>query len=229
MKILAIIPARGGSKGLPKKNIKILGDKPLIAWSIESAKRSKQITYTIVSTDSPEIKEVAMSYGANAPFLRPENLSSDFAESKDVLIHAIDFYIKQKTFFDFIVLLQPTSPFRKDNDIDKAIDKAIDTNADMVVSVKETSSNPYYVLFEEGKNGYLEKSKTSNYTRRQDCPPVFEYNGSIYVIKTSSLLKKDSLVFNKTVKYIMDDLHSVDIDNEIDFAFAELLIEKGWI
>lgn len=227
MKILAIIPARGGSKGLPGKNIKPLNNKPLIGWSIESAEKSKLITKTIVSSDDVKIIEVAKQYGADVPFVRPSELANDTASTKDVILHALEYFKTNNSKFDYIVLLQPTTPFRKQGDIDKMIKIAISTNADMVVSVKETSSNPYYVLFEEDKDGYLQKSKESNFTRRQDCPIVYEYNGSIYIIKVDSLLKHNSLSFPKTVKYLMDDYHSVDIDNQFDFNFAEFLLSCG--
>lgn len=226
MKVLAIIPARGGSKGLPKKNIKILGNKPLIAWSIDSAKQSLLINKVIVSSDSDDIIRIAKEYGAEVPFKRPIELASDTATTLDVLKHAIDFYKQQNKQFDYLVLLQPTSPFRKNGEIDEMIKKSIASNADMVVSVKETSANPYYVLFEENDNGYLKKSKSANFTRRQDCPTVYEYNGSVYVVKIDSLLKQNSLAFNKTIKYVMDDIHSVDIDNQFDFDFAEFIMIK---
>lgn len=226
MNILAIIPARGGSKGLPKKNIKILGDKPLIAWSIETGLESEKINKVIVSSDNEEIINIAKQYGAEVPFVRPANLSTDSATTNDVLLHALDFYKAKDITYDYIVILQPTSPFRKKGDIDLAIAKAIETKADMVVSVKETSSNPYYVLFEENEQGFLDKSKEGTFTRRQDCPIVYEYNGSIYVINVNSLLQKSFLNFNKKVKFVMDEFHSVDIDNQFDFDFTEFLLSK---
>ncbi len=229
MKILAVIPARGGSKGLPKKNIKVLGNKPLITWSIKAAKASRLVHKTMVTSDDETIISISKAAGAEIPFVRPDHLASDTASSKDVLIHTIDHYKSQGEQYDYIVLLQPTSPFRKADDIDKAIELAKSTNADMVVSVKETASNPYYVLFEENEKGHLENSKKGHFTRRQDCPTVYEYNGSIYVIKVSALYRENSLTFEKTVKYIMDDFHSVDIDTQIDFDFAELLLNKGVI
>ncbi len=226
MNVLAIIPARGGSKGLPKKNIKPLGDKPLIAWSIDAAKESKKITKTIVSSDSDEIIKIAKQFGAEIPFKRPDDLASDTASTKDVLIHALNFYKSKNIYFDFLVLLQPTSPFRDSKMIDEMIDEMIEKDVDMVVSVKETSANPYYVLFEENNKGFLTKSKNANFTRRQDCPTVYEYNGSVYVIKIESLLKYNSLSFPKTIKYVMDNYHSVDIDNQFDFDFAEFLLNR---
>jgi len=224
--ILAIIPARGGSKGVPRKNIKMLGGKPLIAWSIQSALQSKLINTTIVSSDDSEIISIAEQYGGSIPFVRPSYLATDTATTVDVLLHALDFYKLQDTVFDYIVLLQPTSPFRKISDIDAAIMKAIENKVDMVVSVKETGSNPYYVLFEEDENGFLEKSKKSSFTRRQDCPKVYEYNGSIYVINVSSLLSNNSLSFEKTIKYEMDPMCSIDIDDMLDFKYAEFLLEN---
>lgn len=229
MNILAIIPARGGSKGLPKKNVKILGNKPLIAWSIESALESKQISKTIVSSDNDEIIAISKQYGAEIPFKRPEKLATDSATTKDVLLHTIEFYKTQNINFDYIVLLQPTSPFRKKGAIDLAIKKAIETNVDMVVSVKETSSNPYYVLFEEDDKGFLTKSKEGTFTRRQDCPIVYEFNGSIYVIKVNSLLKYNSMSFKKSIKFKMDKFHSIDIDTQLDFDFANFLIKSNKI
>jgi len=226
MTVLAIIPARGGSKGLPKKNIKPLGDKPLIAWSIDAAKESKKITKTIVSSDSDEIIKIAKQFGAEIPFKRPDDLASDTASTKDVLIHALNFYKSKNIYFDYLVLLQPTSPFRDSKMIDEMIDEMIEKDVDMVVSVKETSANPYYVLFEENNKGFLTKSKNANFTRRQDCPTVYEYNGSVYVIKIESLLKYNSLSFPKTIKYVMDNYHSVDIDNQFDFDFAEFLLNR---
>jgi len=227
MKVLAIIPARGGSKGLSKKNIKQLGNIPLIGWSINSALNSKLVNKTIVTSDSEEIIEIARTFNAEIPFTRPSELASDTANSKDVIVHAINWYLAQNQSFDYIVLLQPTSPFRKKGDIDKMITNAIKSGADLVVSVKKTDSNPYYVLFEEDEKGYLKSSKKGDFTRRQDCPVVYEYNGSIYVIKTESLLKNNSMKFDKTVKFEMDNYHSVDIDNQFDFDFAEFLLQNN--
>jgi len=229
MRVLGIIPARGGSKGLSKKNIKILGEKPLIAWSIEAGLKSKLINKVIVTSDNNEIIDVSRKYGAEIPFIRPSDLASDTATTRDVLVHAInDFSFKGEN-YDYIVLLQPTSPFRKVSDIDAAILKAIENPVDMVVAVKETNSNPYYVLFEDDENGYLRKSKDGDFSRRQDCPKVYEYTGSIYVIKVSSLLENESLAFNRVEKYLTEDIHSIDIDNLLDFQYAEFLLENKHI
>lgn len=226
MRVLGVIPARGGSKGLPKKNIMKLGDKPLIAWSIDTALKSTLIDKVIVSTDCIEISDIAKKYGAKVPFIRPSELASDTATSKDVLLHTVEYFQSEKERYDYIVLLQPTTPFRKAEDIDAMINKAIDSDVDMVVSVTETTSNPYYVLFEEDGAGLLKKSKEATFTRRQDCPNVYEYNGSIYVIKTSALLDQDTLMLDKVIKYEMDKFHSVDIDDQFDFDYAKFLLEK---
>ncbi|MFD1551232.1 acylneuraminate cytidylyltransferase family protein [Putridiphycobacter roseus] len=226
MKILGLIPARGGSKGLPGKNIRPLNGKPLIAWSIESSLASQQIDTTIVSTDDKAIADIAVAHGASLPFMRPNHLASDQSTSKDVIIHALEYFREAGQAFDYLVLLQPTSPFRKAGDIDKAIDLAKETGADLVVSVKETASNPYYVLFEEDEKGNLKNSKASTFSRRQDCPKVYELNGSIYVFKVKSILEKDSLKFENTIKFLMDSYHSIDIDNLEDFEYAEFLLQK---
>ena len=227
MKVFAVIPARGGSKGLPKKNIKVLGNKPLIAWSIETALKSTLLDKVIVSTDCSHITDIAKQYGAEVPFVRPSELASDTASSKDVLIHAIQYFSSKGEVYDYVVLLQPTTPFRNTEDIDKMIHKAIAKNADMIVSVTETTSNPYYVLFEENADGFLKKSKEANFTRRQDCPNVYEYNGSVYVINTMSLLAQNTLMLEKVIKYEMGKLHSVDIDDQFDFNYAEFLLGKN--
>ncbi|MFK8046290.1 MAG: acylneuraminate cytidylyltransferase family protein [Crocinitomicaceae bacterium] len=227
MTVLGLIPARGGSKGLPGKNIRLLNGKPLIAYSIDSALTSQKVSHVVVSTDDKKIADISKKQGAKVPFLRPVNIASDTASSRDVIIHALKHYKQTGIEFDYIVLLQPTSPFRKEGDIDKAIDLAIETSADLVVSAFETDSNPYYVLFEEDENGHLKNSKTGNFTRRQDCPKVYELNGSIYVFKTKALLQSEGLKFEKTLKFLMDRNYSVDIDSIEDFEYAEYLLHKN--
>lgn len=223
MKPLVIIPARGGSKGVPGKNIKYLGGKPLIHYTIESALSLFPKEVICVSTDDLAIKACAELL-IDVPFLRPSELASDSSGSYEVLLHALDFYNVKGYFPDTIILLQPTSPFRRSSQIDAAC-AMYDNSIDMVVSVKETRSNPYYVLFEEDENGLLRKSKESNFIRRQDCPAVWEYNGAIYVINVSSLLKSSMVNFRKVKKYIMNEFDSHDIDTLIDWQMAELMIK----
>ena len=222
MKPLVIIPARGGSKGVPKKNIKLLGGKPLIYYTIEAAKAVFEDQFICVSTDDLEIKKVVEQTGLKIPFLRPAELATDTAGTYEVLLHALNYYENLEYFPDTIILLQPTSPYRTAEHIKEAI-KLYTTEIDMVVSVKETKSNPYFNLFEEDVDGFLKKSKESDYTRRQDCPKVWEYNGAIYVINVESLKKLQISKFQKIKKYVMDELSSLDIDSEMDFKIAEIL------
>lgn len=222
MKALVVIPARGGSKGLPGKNIKLLDGKPLIHYTIDIAREIFNDDCIYVSTDSKEIIQVAEKTGLMVPFIRPDYLATDSASTQDVLLHALAHYSIENNEPDIVILLQPTSPLRKIEHITDALD-LYKPSLDMIVSVKETDANPYYVLYEENENGFLKKSKESNFMRRQDCPKVWEYNGSIYVINTKSLKEKKINKFNKVVKYIMDDKYSIDIDNELDFKMVELI------
>ncbi len=224
MKTLVVIPARGGSKGLPKKNIKILGGKPLIHYTIDAAREIFEDTFIYISTDSEEIKKVSEETGLKVPFIRPDFLATDTAGTQDVILHAIKEFEKNCGVEpENIVLLQPTSPLRTGTQIKEALN-LFSNDVDMVVSVKETDSNPYYVLFEESENGFLKKSKESKFIRRQDCPKVWEYNGAIYIMNTNSLKKKQISQFEKVIKYEMCKRTSVDIDDIIDFRLAEIMI-----
>lgn len=221
MRILFLIPARGGSKGLPKKNIKVLKDKPLICYTIDAAKPLLNCNSEIcISTDSQEIRDVVMEYGIDVPFLRPAEFSTDFASSEQVMQHALGFYSQNGKEFDLLILLQPTSPLRNTKHILEALN-LFDSALDMVVSVKETKSNPYFNLFEEDKSGFLHRSKESSYTRRQDCPQIYEYNGAIYIINVKSLLYKGFGKLDKVKKYVMSEEDSIDIDTIRDFESIE--------
>lgn len=229
MNTLFLIPARGGSKGIPKKNIKHLGGRPLIYYAIDGACKVANPSDICVSTDSDEIIEVVESYPLTIPFKRPSHLATDHSGSYEVLRHAIDFYEHKGLFYDVLVLLQPTSPFRRGHHIQAAL--ALYTpDIDMVVSVVQPSGNPYFNLFESDANGYLSLSKKSDYTRRQDAPSVYEYNGAIYVINVNSLKQYNSLgAFPKIKKFEMDSLSSVDLDVPMDWTYAEFLLEKGYV
>lgn len=225
MKPLVIIPARGGSKGVPGKNIKVLAGKPLIHYAIEAAMELFPSERIIVSTDSEEIKSVSEQCGIQVPFLRPKELATDTSSSYDVIIHAISFAESQGIDFDTIILLQPTSPFRTSQHIQDAMNLYNDS-LDMVVSVKVSDANPYYSLFEEDESGYLNKSKSGDFMRRQDCPEVYEYNGAVYVINLKSVLKGSLSEFSRINKYVMSDKDSMDIDTELDWALVELLKQR---
>lgn len=223
---LFIIPARGGSKGLPRKNILPINGKPMICYTIDAACGITSDENLCVSTDDLEIKEIVEKYGLKVPFIRPSELATDTAGTREVLLHAIYFYEhKLNRRFAKICLLQPTSPLRTAQHIREAY-KLWTDDLDMVVSVKESKANPYFNLFEEQENGFLKKSKEGNYTRRQDAPKAWEYNGAIYIINIETLKQKPMSQFEKVRKYIMNEIHSVDIDNIHDLHGAEFLIEK---
>ncbi len=226
MKTIIIIPARGGSVGIPGKNIKELGGKPLINYTVELAMRIAAAEDICVSTDSVEIKNTVEGLGLEVPFLRPAELASNTSGTYEVLLHALDYFKKMGRVYDTVLLLQPTSPFRREHHIREAF-AMWNNDLDMVVSVKETKSNPYFTLFEEDNEGYLNHSKIGNFSRRQDCPKVFEYNGAIYIINVNSLLQKPIIEFVKVRKYVMDEYSSLDLDSMLDWKLAELIIDES--
>jgi N-acylneuraminate cytidylyltransferase len=226
-KILCVIPARGGSKGIPYKNIKELNGKPLILYTIDVVRELFSDEDICVTTDDQLIIDVVENYGLHIPFVRPQNLATDQATTQDVLKHALNFYEGKGIFYNIILLLQPTSPFRLKQHLEDAINLYKDT-CDMVVSVKEPSTNPYYNLFEEDKYGYLHISKGSgNFTRRQDAPTVWEYNGSIYVINSESLKTVLISNFTRKIKFPMENIYSIDIDNPLDWLIAEEMLRRN--
>lgn len=225
MKILFLIPARGGSKGLPGKNIKPLNGKPLICYTIDAAREVSEDADICVSTDDKEIIAVVEDYGLKVPFIRPAEFATDHATSEQVLDHAIQFYESQGKPYDIVVLLQVTSPLRTGKHLKEALN-LIKPNSEMIVSVKETDSNPYYVLFEEDHTGLLKKSKEANFARRQDCPTVYQLNGAIYIVSVKALKLKGLANLQKE-KYIMDKESSIDIDDKIDFMIADFLISEN--
>ncbi|GAA0758244.1 acylneuraminate cytidylyltransferase family protein [Clostridium sartagoforme] len=226
--ILAIIPARSGSKGVPRKNIKDLNGKPLIAYTIEAAKHSKYIDKVIVSTEDIEIKDVAIKFGGYVPFLRPNELATDSSPSIDAILYTINKLKQEYDYFPkYICLLQCTSPLRTAKHIDEAFLKLQQTNMDAVVSVCEAEVNPYWSnIFKGDKLEYfLEKGKTI--TRRQELPDIYRMNGAIYIIKTDVLMETKTFEPENLTGYIMDDISSIDIDTFLDFKVAEILIREG--
>lgn len=226
MKILVVIPARGGSKGIPRKNIKPFAGKPLIYYTIDTARAIVPDEDICVSTDDDEIIQVVENYGLEVPFKRPDELATDTAGSYEVLLHALDFYEKQGRHYDVLLLLQNTSPFRTVEHVKEAL-KLYTPELDMVVSVKECAANPYYCVFEENKEGYLHVCKgDGTIYRRQDAPKVYEYNGAVYVINTESLKKQHLHQFAKRIKYVMDEKSSFDLDTMNDWMIAEKIAEN---
>ncbi len=225
-KVLVIIPARGGSKGIPHKNIKELGDKPLICYSIDVARQLTSDENICVTTDDDAIIKVVEDYGLKVPFKRPDYLATDTCGSNEVLQHAYQFYQEKGVQYDLIVLLQPTSPFRRIDDVIGSID-LYEPSLDMVVTVKETAANPYYNCYEEDSNGYLVVSKgDGQIMRRQDAPPAYEWNGAVYVINPIRLMEVGLAGLTKVKKYVMDDLHSIDLDTMFDWKVAELVLRE---
>ncbi|MEY8586200.1 acylneuraminate cytidylyltransferase family protein [Phocaeicola sartorii] len=229
MNILVIIPARGGSKGIPHKNVKELNGKPLICYSIDVARQLTTDENICVSTDDDVIIKVVEDYGLKVHFKRPAELATDNAGTNGVLLHALEFYEKQGRKYDVVVLLQPTSPFREAKSLKEAV-SLYTSDVDMVVSVKEAATNPYYNSFEEGAEGLLVISKgDGTIERRQDAPKVWEFNGSIYVINSTRLKEVGLPKLNRIRKYVMDDLHSIDLDSMLDWYMAEKVISSHLI
>lgn len=225
MRPLVIIPARGNSKGLPGKNIKPLNGMPLILYTLKEAQKLFPDERICVSTDSEDIAGVVKQSGYTVPFIRPESLATDTAGTRGVVLHAIDFYQDKGLEVDEIVLLQPTSPFRTADHIKEAL-SLYSPQIDMIVSVRETSANPYFSLFEEGQDGFLHRSKESNAVRRQDIPSVWEFNGAIYIFASDSIRAMELFEFTKIRKYVMDEYSSVDIDTDLDWVLAEYIIKN---
>ena len=218
---LFVIPARGGSKGLPGKNIKDLCGKPLIAYSIDVARAFVDDDHICVSTDSEEIKEVVEDYGLSVPFIRPAYLATDTATSNDVLVHAVNFFREQGREYKRLVLLQPTSPLRSVEDVAGSL-ALYKNDIDMVVSV--TKSHAPAVLCNDDENGYVQLVYNKNSLGRQQLQEMYEFNGAVYVINIQSLLEKGIVGFSKRVKYVMSKVKSVDIDDIYDFKLVESII-----
>ena len=226
--IIGLIPARGGSKGLPGKNIRPLLGKPLIAWTIKQALSSKYLDRVIVSTDDEEIAEVSKEYGAEVPFLRPEELATDEAKGIDVVLYAIDWMERNDKPYDLLMLLQPTSPLRTSNDIDKAIELLFQKNAQAIVSVCEVDHHPYWsnTLPDDGCMKDFIKPEVTN-KNRQELPIFYRLNGAIYLAYSDYLKEKRSFLGKDTFAYIMPQRRSVDIDNEVDFKLAGIVIREN--
>ncbi|MCB9015602.1 MAG: acylneuraminate cytidylyltransferase family protein [Lentimicrobiaceae bacterium] len=225
MKTLFLIPARGGSKGIPEKNIRLFAGKPLILHTLELARQFADDKDICISTDDQKIADTVAQAGYKIPFLRPASLASDTSGMHEVMLHALDFYAQRGQHFDNLVLLQPTSPFRQTSHLKEALN-IWSEETDMIVSVKMTEANPYYVLFEENEAGFLRKSKEALFERRQDCPNVWQLNGAIYIIQTKSLRNSKMADFKKIKKFEMDALHSLDLDTELDWLIAETINQK---
>ena len=222
-KILAIIPARAGSKGIKNKNIIDLCGKPLLAYSIEAAKKSKYIDEVLVSTDGEQIAKIAKDYGAYVPFLRPKELASDTAKTIDGILHAVNYLQNNNEIYDVLVLLQPTQPLRTAKEVDAAIELFFDKNEQALASISEVEDHPLLVrtVLEDGTmKNLLDENSTC---RRQDMPKFYRINGAIYINSIKELNEKTSFNDNP-IPYIMDKKHAVDIDEEKDLLIANAYI-----
>lgn len=230
MKILAIIPARGGSKGVPGKNIKLLGGKPLLAYTTEIAVQSKYLSEVIVSTEDKQIMEEVKELGIKTPFIRPMALAEDNTPTIDVIIHALQWYENQNVFFDAVCLLQVTSPFRTVEFLNKAIEKFIDKDTDSLVSVQRVPHeyNPHWT-FEVNEKGNLKiaTGETEIISRRQELPTAYHRDGSIYITKTEVLLKEHSLYGKSTAFIESESEFYVNIDTLEDWEKAEEMIKNN--
>lgn len=229
MKILALIPARGGSKRLPGKNIKLLGGMPLIAWSIRAAQKSGCCSEVVVSTDDPSIERVSREYGALVPWLRPEQLSTDTASSVDVAIHALNSYEAENGSVDGLLLLQPTSPFRSAETIPLVVKMFIEEAGRVpFVGVSPASSHPAW-CFRLTKNG-MSPFIAWDERRSQDLEPAWVLNGSIYLISPERLRAEKTFVTTDTKPIAMTEVsESIDIDDRYDWAYAESVLMAGLV
>lgn len=225
---LWLIPARGGSKGIPDKNLKPFCGKSLVSRTVKLALECALPSDTIfVSTDSIKIKEEAERNGLEIPFLRNPEYASDTASTYSVIREALKELGRLGKYFERLVLLQPTSPLRRKEDVEGAL-KLWNTEIDMVVSVTLSQGNPYFNLFEQDDRGFLKISKgNGGFTRRQDAPKVWEYNGAVYVITTPSLLQQPISEFKKVVPYEMPASRSIDLDTPEDWEIAEFIFQKN--
>jgi CMP-N,N'-diacetyllegionaminic acid synthase len=222
--VVCVIPARGGSKGLPGKNIKTFCGKPLIAHTIEQAKQARYIDRVIVSTEDEAIANISLKYGAEVPFVRPMELAGDNSSTIDVLLHAINWLEDVDRYdFDILLLLHTTTPLRIVQDIDQSIAFMVEEKADNIFSVAEAHRNPYFNMVEEGADGFVRLVKEGCFSTRQAAPKVYDMNASIYVWWKYVLKQERKIFLKKTKAFVMPKERSIDIDDDLDFKIAEFL------
>jgi CMP-N,N'-diacetyllegionaminic acid synthase len=232
LRIAAVIPARGGSKGIPRKNMRDLAGKPLIAYTVEAALKSKILRRVVVSTDDVEIAEVAKSYGAEVPFLRPAELAKDDTPGLLVIQHAVKYMEENEALkLDVVVVLQPTSPLRSEKYIDEAVEKLLRTGADSVITVCKVRHHPFWSFTVKGERLYPFSEKGITIGRRQDLPEIYAVNGAVYAVRRDVLFEQNSVFGRDTRAILMLHEESVDIDDYFDLFVAEMMLKywKGWI
>jgi CMP-N,N'-diacetyllegionaminic acid synthase len=223
-KILALISARGGSKGVPRKNIRILAGKPLIAWTIEEAKKSEFIDRIILSSEDDEIISVAKKYGCEVPFKRPAEYAQDDTPGIEPVLHAVN---EIGEVYDYVCLLQPTSPLRTVEDIDSCLRINVEKKTKCCVSVTESSKSPYW-MYSINMNGFISPIFPNQefITSRQKLPVTYELNGAIFMAEVNWLMKNKSFITSETSAFVMDKSNSFDIDSELDFSICEYLLNR---
>jgi CMP-N,N'-diacetyllegionaminic acid synthase len=224
---LGVIPARGGSKSIPRKNAKVIAGKPLLAWTVESALRSKTLNQVIVSTDDEEIAGIGRKWGARVPFIRPFELAQDDTPTLPVIQHAVSWLESTEGYIpEIVLLLQPTSPLRRTEHIDQAVELLLQTGADSVVSVCLSEQSPYWMKRLEGDRVFPFLNKAPEYTRRQDLPRVYRLNGALYATRYDVLMRQRRILGEDTRAIVMDAESSIDIDSQLDFKIAEMLLAE---
>lgn len=227
MNVLGLVPARGGSKGIPRKNIKLLCGKPLLQYTAESALRARGLSKVILSTEDEEIADLGRNFGLQVPFLRPAELAEDTAPMLPVVQHALRWMESRGESFDAVCLLQPTNPLRRSEDIDSCIDLLEKSDADAAVTVLEVPAeyNPHWVYFKrEDETLHLSMGGQNPITRRQDLPKAFHREGSVYVTRRQVIVENNSLYGNRLAGYLIDRSRSVNIDDSKDWERAVALI-----
>ena len=223
-RVLALITARGGSKGLPRKNVLLAGGKPLVAWTVEAAISAECVDRIVLSSDDHEIMDAARYAGCDVPFFRPAHLANDVATSIDVVLHALD----QLPGYEYVVVLQPTSPLRTAADIDAAFELMVETGAPSCVSVCEADQSPYWMYrIKDGSKVERLLPKEGIATRRQDLPPIYVLNGAIYIARVEWLKHWKNFLGEGCVAYVMPKERSLDIDNADDFEFFQIKVEEA--
>ncbi len=230
-KYLGVVPARGGSKGIPKKNIKNLNGKPLIAYTIEAAKRAIEagaLSRCIVSTDSCEIAEISRKYGAEVPFMRPKYLGEDTVKSVDVILHAVSFLEEQKERYDAVITLQPTSPMRTAEDLMEGIRMFDEGDSDSLIAVYEDAkANGFnYYRMSDNRKGIAEHKEHNLGIRRQEMKPMYVRNGALYISAVGLLKERKMIIGDVPLLYVMPKERSVDVDSMLDFEYIEFLLSK---
>ncbi len=225
--VTAVITARGGSKGIPGKNLKMVGGRPMIAWTIEAARRAKRLSRVLLSTDDPEIARVAAEYGAEVPFMRPAEFAQDASSHLSVILHALDWMAANGGAPDYVCLLQPTSPLRIADDIDGAIALAVERGADAVVGLAALEEHPYLArrLAPDGTIAEFVPSGLK-YPRRQDFPPAFRINGAVYINRPAALRRDQTFFPPSALGYVMPPERSIDVDHELDLIVVEHLLRN---